>query len=149
MLRTNTKLTPLQAMLRYRERIKVERLFRTTKILLETRPIVHQTDAAIRGPVFCSFLALILAKALEDRLAAHGIAAEWADILTDIDRLQEIEVDQDGKRFRRRTPTIGCAGKVFQAVGIALPPNLQDLSAPHPGLPAAPEPSCYGTGVCP
>ena len=137
-LRTNTRLTPLQAMLRYRELIKVERLFRSAKTLLETRPIFHQTDAAIRGHVFCSFLALILAKALEDRLAAHRVTAEWADILADIDRLQEIEVDQDGKRFRLRTPTTGCAGKVFQLAGVALPPNIQDLTAPRPGLPTAP-----------
>lgn len=139
-LRTNTMLTPLQAMLRYRELIKVERLFRTAKTLLATRPIFHQTDAAIRGHVFCSFLALILAKALEDRLAAHGIAAEWADILADIDRLQEIEIEQDGKRLRLRTPTTGCAGKLFQATGIALPPNIQELTTRHPGVPATPEP---------
>jgi hypothetical protein len=46
-LRTNTKLDPLHAMLRYRELLVVERLFRTTKDLLATRPIYHQTDAAI------------------------------------------------------------------------------------------------------
>ena len=67
-LRTNTRLTPLQAVLRYRELIKIERLFRDAKTLRETRPIFHQTDATIRGHVFCSFLALILAKALEDSL---------------------------------------------------------------------------------
>src|SRR5262249_14839685 len=64
-LRTNTKLDPLNAMLRYRELLVVERLFRTTKDLLTTRPIYHQTDAAIRGHVFCSFLALVLRKELE------------------------------------------------------------------------------------
>ncbi len=120
-------------MLRYRELIKVERLFRNAKTLLETRPIYHQTDAAIRGHVFCSFLALVLAKALEERLAARGVEAEWADILTDIDRMQEIEVEQDGKRLMLRTPASGCAGKVFQAVGVALPPNVRELTpSPQP-----------------
>ena len=33
---------------------------------------------AIRGHVFCSFLALLLVKELEDRLHRHNIAAEWA-----------------------------------------------------------------------
>jgi hypothetical protein len=133
-LRTNTKLTPLQVMLRYRDLLRVEQLFRQAKAVLATRPIYHSSDMAIRGHVFCSFLALLLAKELEDRLHRHGIAAEWGDVLRDLDRLQEIELEQDGKRFLLRTPTSGVAGKLFQAVGVALPVNLQELplSTPQP-----------------
>src|SRR6266699_2195460 len=131
-LRTNTKLTPLQVMLRYRDLLRVEQLFRQAKAVLATRPIYHSSDMAIRGHVFCSFLALLLAKELEDRLHRHGIAAEWDDILRDLDRLQEIELEQDGKRFLLRTPTTGVAGKLFQAVGVALPPNLQELPLATP-----------------
>src|SRR6202030_3944802 len=103
-LRTNTKLTPLQVMLRYRDLLRVEQLFRQAKAVLATRPIYHSSDMAIRGHVFCSFLA----------------------------RLQEIELEQDGKRFLLRTPTTGVAGKLFQAVGVALPPNLQELPLTTP-----------------
>ncbi len=133
-LRTNTKLTPLQVMLRYRDLLRVEQLFRRAKAVLATRPIYHSSDMAIRGHVFCSFLALLLAKELEDRLRRHGVATEWGDILRDLDRLQEIQLEQDGKRFLLRTPTTGVAGKLFQAVGVALPPNLQELplTAPQP-----------------
>jgi hypothetical protein len=133
-LRTNTKLTPLQVMLRYRDLLRVEQLFRQAKAVLATRPIYHSSDMAIRGHVFCSFLALLLVKELEDRLHRHNIAAEWDDILRDLDRLQEIELEQDGKRFLLRTPTTGVAGKLFQAVGVALPPNLQELplNTPQP-----------------
>ncbi|MGH8725616.1 MAG: IS1634 family transposase [Burkholderiales bacterium] len=127
-LRTNTTLDPLQAMLRYKDLWTVEQLFRSAKSLLETRPIFHQRDETIRGHVFCSFLALVLRKALEDRLAAHGLKLEWADVLRDLDRLQELELDQDGKRFCLRTPVTGVAGKLFQAVGVALPPNIRALS---------------------
>src|SRR5438105_4929362 len=94
--------------------------------------IYHSSDMAIRGHVFCSFLALLLVKELEDRLHRHNIAAEWDDILRDLDRLQEIELEQDGKRFLLRTPTTGVAGKLFQAVGVALPPNLQELPLTTP-----------------
>ncbi len=66
-LRTNTTLDPLQAMLRYRELQGVEQLFRSAKSLLATRPIFHKCDATIRGHVFCSFLALVLQKELRDR----------------------------------------------------------------------------------
>src|SRR6266481_515562 len=131
-LRTNTKLTPLQVMLRYRDLLRVEQLLRQAKAVLATRPIYHSSDMAIRGHVFCSFLALLLAKELEDRLHRHGIAAEWGDILRDLDRLQEIQLDQDGKRFLLRTPTTGVAGKLFQAVGVALPPNIQEIPLPNP-----------------
>jgi len=125
-LRTNTHLPPLAVMLRYRQLLTVEDIFRTTKAILDTRPIYHQTDAAIRGHVFCSFLALVLRKALEDRLAAARLKPEWAALLMDLDRLQEIETEQDGKRFILRTPVTGDVGRVFQAVGVALPPNIHE-----------------------
>ena len=104
----------------------VEQLFRSEKALLATRPIYHQTDAAIRGHVCCSFLALVLRKELEERLAASRLQPEWRELLADLDRLQQIEAEQDGKRFILRTPVTGTAGKLFQAVGVALPPNIRD-----------------------
>src|SRR6476469_141077 len=64
-LRTNARITPLQAVLRYRDLIQVEALFKTAKSLMRTRPIYHSSDAAIRGHVFCSLLALILRKELD------------------------------------------------------------------------------------
>ena len=129
-LRTNTRLHPLNAMLRYRDLLVVEQMFLSHKALLETRPIYHQTDEAIRGHVFCSFLALVVRKELEDRLAAARLKPEWRELLADLDRLQEIEAEQDGKRFILRTPATGVAGKAFQAVGVALPPNIRDADPP-------------------
>ena len=52
----------------------IEQTFRTAKHLLATRPIFHKLDETIRGHVFCSFLALVLKKALDDRIAAVGRA---------------------------------------------------------------------------
>jgi len=46
--------------------------------------------------------------------------------------LQQIQLEQDGKRFLLRTPTTGVAGKLFQAVGVALPPNIQQIPLPRP-----------------
>jgi hypothetical protein len=95
---------------------------------------------AIRGHVFRSFLALLLAKELEDRLRRHRVAAEWGDILRDLDRLQEIELEQDSKRFLLRTPTTGVAGKLFQAVGAPCRPMFRNSPCPrrsHPPNPGA------------
>jgi hypothetical protein len=131
-LRTNMRLDALAVMLRYRELLKVEDIFRTTKSILDTRPIYHQTDEAIRGHVFCSFLALVLRKALEDRLTAARLKPEWGLLLRDLDRLQEIKTEQEGKHFILRTPVIGDVGRVFQALGIALPPSIREADAVVP-----------------
>jgi hypothetical protein len=81
-LRTNTKLSALQVVLRYRNLPAVEDTFKTAKALLTTRPIFPKTDKAIRGHVFCSFLAMLLRKELFDRLASrrHG-DLEWKHIV--------------------------------------------------------------------
>ncbi len=126
-LRTNTALDPIQAMLRYKQLWTVEQVFRTTKDILGTRPIYHKRDETIRGHVFCSFLALVLKKDLTDRLAADGAKLEWADVLADLDRVQEVELAHEGKRVVMRTPLTGTAGKVFQATRVALPPVYREI----------------------
>ena len=85
-LRTNTDLNPLEAMLCYKQLWTVEQTFRTAKHLLSTRPIFHKLDETIRGHVFCSFLALVLKKALEDRISALGRSGSWPQIIADLDR---------------------------------------------------------------
>ena len=75
--------------------------------------------------MFCSFLALVLRKELQDRVARRGWSLEWADIIGDLDRLQEIEMSIQGKSYRMRTETKGTLGKVFPACGVALPPTLR------------------------
>src|SRR5512147_739458 len=112
-LRTNARLTPLQAVLCYRDLLQVEDLFR--RQILRSRPIYHSSDAAIRGHVFCSFLALMLRKELQDRCRDAGFRPEWGDVLRDLDRLQDVEIDQGGKHVTLRTPATGVAGPLFQA----------------------------------
>src|SRR3954454_16264029 len=128
-LRTTARITPLQAVLRYRDLIQVEQLFRTTKALMRTRPIYHSSDAAIRGHVFCSFLALILRKELDERCRKAGLRPEWGDVLRDLDRLQEMTISKDGRHITLRTPATGLIGPLFKAARIALPPNIRDASA--------------------
>jgi hypothetical protein len=128
-LRTNARITPLQAVLRYRDLLQVEDLFRTAKALMRTRPIYHASDAAIRGHVFCSFLALVLRKELDARCRKAGFRPEWGDVLRDLDRLQAVELAKDGQQVTLRTPATGTIGPLFKAAGIALPPNIRDAAA--------------------
>jgi Transposase DDE domain len=109
-LRTNARITPRQAVLRYRDLLQVEDLFRTAKALMRTRPIYHSSDAAIRGHVFCSFLALVLRKELDARCRKAGFRPEWGDVLLDLDRLQEVKLTKGGQHITLRTPATGTAG---------------------------------------
>ncbi len=128
-LRTNTDLSAAEVALKYKQLWMVEHVFRSMKSLLETRPIWHKCDATIRGHVFCSFLALVLRKELDDRLVASGEKLEWGDVTRDLVSLHQAEVDQDGKRFLLRSEAQGVCGKVFAAAGVALPPTVQQIEA--------------------
>jgi Transposase DDE domain len=127
-LRTNTDLAAAEVALQYKQLWMVEQWFRSCKSLLHTRPIFHKRDETIRGHVFCSFLALVLRQELQSRLESRGHTFEWADVIADLDRLQVIEVEQDGKRFLLRTDVQGTCGPVFQAVGVAIPPTVRQVS---------------------
>jgi Transposase DDE domain len=126
-LRTSTDFPAAEVALQFKRLWQVEQWFRSCKSLLETRPIYHQRDATIRGHVFCSFLALLLRYELQARLAARGPVPEWADVLADLERLQYVEVEQQGKRFRLRAQLEGTCGRVFRAVGVAVPPTVEQL----------------------
>jgi len=129
-LRTNSDLPAVDVALKYKQLWMVEHVFRSTKSILETRPIWHKCDEAIRGHVFCSFLALVLRKELEDRLQAAGQKFEWSDITRDLMNLQYAHVKQDGKSFLLRSESQGTCGSVFAAAGVALPPTVQQIEPP-------------------
>lgn len=128
-LRTNTDLNPLEAMLCYKQLWTVEQTFRTAKHLLSTRPIFHKLDATIRGHVFCSFLALVLKKALEDRIAALARSGSWPQIIADLDSLTETEIEHGGKRFVVRSAPRAAASLALRAAGVALPPTVREAAA--------------------
>ena len=124
-LTTNTDLPAAEVALKYKQLWMVEDIFRSMKSMLDTRPIFHRTDEAIRGHVFCSFLALLLRNELEQRLASKKWTLEWGDIIRDLSNLVEMKIAINGKGYAFRGQTSGVAGKVFQACGVALPPTLR------------------------
>ena len=127
-LTTNTDLPAAEVALKYKQLWMVEDVFRSMKSLLDTRPIFHKCDETIRGHVFCSFLALLLRKQLQDRLASKDCRPEWADVIRDLDNLIEMEIAIDGKGYVFRGPAKGSVGKVFQSCAVALPPTLRPSS---------------------
>ena len=124
-LTTNTGLPACEVALKYKQLWMVEDVFRSMKSLLDTRPIHHQRDETIRGHVFCSFLALLLRKELQDRLLRKDWKLEWADVIRDLDNVIEMKATMGTKSYVFRGQAPGVAGKVFQACGVALPPILR------------------------
>src|SRR4029077_17794697 len=131
-LRTNTDLNPLEAMLCYKRLWTVEQTFRTAKHLFSPRPIFHKLDETIRGHVFCSVLTLVLKKALEDRISALGHSGSWPQIIADLDSLTETEIEHDGKRFVVRFVVRSAprppASLAIRAAGVALPPTVRQVA---------------------
>jgi len=126
-LKTNTDLRADQVALKYKELWQVEHTFRDLKSTLETRPIFHKRDETIRGHVFCSFLALALRKELDRRLEQAGHNFEWKDIKQDLKALQETVIEEKGIPLSIRSKSLGVCGKIFQAVGVALPPTIREI----------------------
>lgn len=127
-LRTNTELPTAEVALQFKKLWMVEHWFRSCKSLLETRPIYHHGDATIRGHVFCSFLALVLRYELQSRLESKGRSFEWADVVRDLERVQQVEVEHQEHRFHLRGHLTGSAGRAFQAAGVAVPPTVQQVN---------------------
>ena len=128
-MRTNTAYDAETVAHVYKTLWSVEQSFRTAKSILETRPIYHQSDAAIRGHVFCSFLALMLKAELERRLKQAEAACEWAQVLRSLEGLQEVELTYQGRRFLLRTQLSTEASAALRVVGTVAPPTLREVSA--------------------
>lgn len=126
-LRTNMELPTAEVALQYKKLWMVEHWFRSCKSLLDTRPIFHRRDETIRGHVFCSFLALVLRQELQARLAGRGFRFEWADVMRDLERVHSVQVAQGSKRYLLRSELENTAGRVFQSVGVAVPPTVQQM----------------------
>ena len=124
-LQTNMALNARETALCYKDLWRVEKVFRDTKTLLRTRPIFHKYDETIRGHVFCSFLALVIRTELERELEDSGYRFEWAEIKRDLKLLAETEISHEGKTFVVRSESKGVCGKIFQTVGVALPPTIR------------------------
>ena len=117
----------LDVMLCYKQLTMVEQTFRTAKSLFATRPIFHKVDETIRGHVSCSFLALVLKKELEERIADLGRKGSWPDILADLDSLTETKVEQNDKCFLLRSLPRP-AGEVLNLLGIWRGASFADVN---------------------
>jgi len=126
-LRTNTDYNFETVAHVYKSLWVVEDVIRTTKSILETRPIYHKRDETIRGHVFCSFLALVLKVELERRMKFADLEREWAQVLRGLEALQQVEANFEQKRFLLRSRLTDEASAALRAAGVGAPPTLREL----------------------
>ncbi len=126
MLQTDKDLPASKVALKHKQLLMVEMIFRSMNSVLETRPIDYKCDNTIRGLVFCSFLALMLIKALQSRLQDRGRYPEWEQIMRDQRALREVEVKSEGNRWFLRTELGRLYHQVLQAVGMAMPSSARN-----------------------
>jgi hypothetical protein len=62
-------------------------------------------------------------------LSAHRRGQVPTVAIRDLEALTEVEAEQDGHRFLLRSEARGSCGKVFLAVGVALPPTVRRVDA--------------------
>jgi hypothetical protein len=95
----------------------------------EKRPLmwVASGQKTIRGHVFCRFLALVFRKELDSCLERAGHCFEWAEIKQDLEALQDVTITEQNKTLAVRTACVGTCGKVFQAVGVAIPSTVREM----------------------
>ena len=126
-LRTNTDYNAETVAHVYKALWTVEDIIRTTKSILETRPIYHKRDETIRGHVFCSFLALLLKVELEQRMQFAVLECEWAQVLRGLEAFQQVEATFQDKRFLLRSQLNAEASAALRAAGVAAPPTVREL----------------------
>jgi hypothetical protein len=126
-LRNNLADEPEMIAMAYKQLWMVEDVFRTMKSTLETRPIYHKRDETIRGHVFCSFLAVMLRRALQLRMEEKSESWESLEVTRGLDELHEFEAVFQGYRFHLRSQLVGQAHNAFAAAGVAVPPTLRKV----------------------
>ena len=126
-LRTNSVYNSETVAHVYKALWTVEDIIRTSKSILETRPIYHKRDVTIRGHVFCSFLALVLKQELESRMRQAELQWEWKEVIRGLDALQQVEANFQGRRFLFRSQLRADASQAVRAAGVAIPPTLREL----------------------
>lgn len=64
---------------------------------------------------------------MERDLEKAGHVFEWSQIKQELKALQETQIEENGSRMAIRSRAEGVCGKVFQAVGVAMPPTIREI----------------------
>ncbi len=122
-LTTNTKLSCLQVVERYKDLWQIESGFRQLKSELRMGPIYHWKDRRIRAHIMICFMAFCLKVTLYKKLKAYFKKEKFSmtHLMRDLKSLHAIELKLDNKRAKIRTELKPGANHIFRALGMRAP----------------------------
>ena len=123
-LTTNTKLSAIQVVERYKDLWQIEAAFRSLKSELEVGPIYHFKDRRIRAHIMICFLAFCMRVALYKKLKIYFKEEQFSfsALMKDLTALQAICLTIKDKKVKLRTELKDGASHIFRAIGLR-PPN--------------------------
>jgi transposase len=118
----SAKLTPQEALSRYRDLWHVEEAFRVAKSTLKTRPIFHWALHRIEAHMLLCFMNLFLERFLELLLRKNGIALTPDRIRHALSLVHTttFEDESTGREGMMRSVLVEDAQKIFQTLGISM-----------------------------
>ncbi len=126
-LQTSTDLSSEEVARAYKNLWMIEHAFRDIKDIFKIRPIFHWTPSRVRGHIFICFLAFLLTVTLQRKLSEIGVKESVWKVIRDIRRVKAIKLFVKDKAYLVRTELQGLAHKAFRAVGVQVPPRVQEL----------------------
>jgi transposase len=119
-------LSPVEAVVAYKQLNEVERGFAHLKGLLEVRPVYHHKDGRVRAHVFVAALAFLLDRALEKKLRAAGSSLSSSVAWQVLETIRCVEVQVGDRTKLCVTRGSRQATEVLKAVA------LSGLDPPQP-----------------
>ncbi|TKJ44632.1 IS1634 family transposase [Candidatus Aerophobetes bacterium Ae_b3b] len=126
-LQTSTDLSSEEVARAYKNLWMIEHAFRDIKDIFKIRPIFHWTPSRVRGHIFICFLAFLLTVSLQKRLSEIGIKESVWKVIRDVQKIRAVKLFIKDKAYLVRTELQGLAHRAFRAVGLRVPPQVQEL----------------------
>ncbi|MCL4377937.1 MAG: IS1634 family transposase [Actinobacteria bacterium] len=120
-------ITELDAISAYHNLYKIEHSFRIMKSNLEVQPIFVWTPKRIKGHFVICFLAFLLARHLEYKLARNGISASADKVKDALNSLNFAKVTLGGSSYFIRTKAEDLAYKILRILKIPSPKNITQI----------------------
>ena len=119
-------MTPVEAVLHYKELNEVERGFRSLKDPLGMRPIWHHADRRVKAHIFVATLSFLIERMLERALKDAGVPLSAQSALESLKTIRHVQFRVDGQLRSGTTPGSSRARQVLKAL------KLTDLRPPTP-----------------
>ncbi len=122
---SETELPATEVLEAYRTLWKIEESFRIMKSTLEVRPVFHWTEPRIKGHFVVCFLAFLLERTLEFKLAKAKVdGASPENIREALNSLKFAKVEIEGRKLLIKTKGTDLSSKIIRALRMKQPKNV-------------------------